>query len=138
MFLTGLNLLENKLEIPPAGQSGIGYFWTSVLELVDIHSDSDKFAWAPVYSGKNVGYLLALEGRLAEGHDEANAIRYKGERIYKLASGIYALELEDKLYLASFPTALQAIVQGDGVQLHDSNTLNVDQLLRYWLPNIRS
>lgn len=136
--LTGLNLLENKLEIPPAGQSGISYFWTSVLELVDIHSDSDKFAWAPVYSGKNVGYLLALEGRLAEGQDEANAIRYKGERIYKLASGVYALELEDKLYLASFPTALQAIVQGDGVQLHDSNTLNVDQLLRYWLPNIRS
>ena len=81
---------------------------------------------------------MALEGRLVDGHDEANAIRYKGERIYKLASGIYAMELEDKLYLASFPTALQAIVHGDCVQLHDANTINVDQLLRYWLPNILS
>ena len=126
--LTGLNLLEDKQETPPLDQSGINYFWTSFLDLVDIDTDADKFAWAPVYSGKNVGYLLAVEGRLAEGHDEANAIRYKGERIYKLAIGRYAMELEDKLYLASFPTALQAIVQGDGADLHYANTLNVDQL----------
>jgi hypothetical protein len=107
-------------------------FWNRIQEDSDLEIKGEFYNWTPVFSGSNPGLLLVVEGHITKTNKDKDIIKYKGEQIYRYDNDIYRLALGGYLYYSTFPTALQTIIQNNGIELTNEARVHVDHLLGYW------
>ena len=131
--LTGLNVTIDSSSVSRANEE-VREFWSMLKSTLPAEFNGDSYSWTPIFSGNKAGFLIVTKAAVKEIPEQTERIKYKGESIYKWSSSLYTLALNDKLYCSSFPSALQLLIQEDGVSLPKKSLINQDKLIEYWIP----
>ena len=134
--LTGLNVTVDSNSVSRTNDE-VKRFWSMLKSVLPLEIIEEHYSWTPIFSGDKTGFLIATKAVIKDIPEDTERIKYKGEAIFKWSSSLYTLVLKDKLYCSSFPSALQLLIQEDGVSSPKKSSINRNKLMEYWISTAR-